>query len=86
MNIDFFVNDRFRVISYLYDISNSDKKSYVTQRELALALNISLSFTNKIIQELKNNNFLEKEKDHNGRYTLTQEAISVVKQFKNLNK
>lgn len=57
------------MIIYLFKISNEDKFILKTQMDIARSLEISISYINKIFQELIKLNVLTKIK--NGKYSLT---------------
>lgn len=57
------------MIIYLFKICNEDKFISKTQMDIARSLEISISYINKIFQELIKLNVLTKIK--NGKYSLT---------------
>ena len=57
------------MIIYLFKICNEDKFILKTQMDIARSLEISISYINKIFQELIKLNVLTKIK--NGKYSLT---------------
>lgn len=64
-----FNSKQFRIIIYLFKISNEDKFILKTQIEIAKSLEIPISYINKTFQELIKLNILEKIK--NGKCSLT---------------
>jgi len=60
---------QYKVIIYLFQISNDDKFIVKTQNEIAKALEIPISYINKTFQELIKLNVLTKIE--NGKYSLT---------------
>ena len=84
--IQYFTNDNFRTLAYLYDVKNADNKAHITQQEIGDALEISRVTINKIIGELKNAGYIEPEGNHVGRYILTDKAISVIETFRSVEK
>lgn len=63
-----FNSNRYKVISYLFQISNEEKLILSTQSEIAKNLEISTYTVNKILKEFINLNILVKIK--NGKYSL----------------
>lgn len=84
--LQYFTNDNFRTLSYLYDIRTNNNKAHVTQQEIADALGVSRIKVNKIIGELKNTEYIEQDGNHLGRYVLTDKAISVIETFRTIEK
>ena len=84
--IQYFTNDNFRTLAYLYDVKNGDNKAHITQQEIGDDLGISRVTINKIIGELKNAGYIEPEGNHVGRYILTKKAISVIETFRSVEK
>lgn len=84
--VQYFTNDNFRTLAYLYDVKNANDKAYITQQEIADDLKISRVTVNKIIGELKNLKYLEQDGRHVGRYILTQKALSVIENFRLIDK
>lgn len=64
-----FNSKQYKIIIYLFQISNEDKFILKTQTEIATLLEIPISYINKTFQELIKLNILEKVK--NGKYSLT---------------
>lgn len=86
MSIDRFITDDFRVLAYLYDKQAPDGKAYVTQQEIADHLELNRATINKIIGELKSEEYIQQDGTHNGRYILNHKAVQIVTAFNNLNK
>ena len=84
--IQYFTNDNFRTLAYLYDVKNGNNKAHITQQEIADDLEISRVTINKIIGELRNSGYLEQDGNHVGRYILTEKAISVIETFRSVEK
>ena len=84
--IQYFTNDNFKTLAYLYDMRNANNKVHITQQEIGDALEISRVTINKIIGELKKTGYIEPEGNHVGRYILTDKAISVIETFRSVEK
>ena len=84
--IDLFTTDNFRVLAHLYDKRSADNKTHITQQEVADNLKLSRITINKIIGELKSAGYITPDGNHNGRYVLSDEAVMVIKMFRNVNK
>lgn len=81
-NIDVFTNERFRLLSYLYDIKGKDNLVKITQTELVSELGISRGSINSIFKFLRNFGYLIHDDTRIGRYYLTLEALNVVETFR----
>ncbi len=86
MSIDRFTTDDFRVLAHLYDMQAPDGKAYVTQQEVADHLKLNRATINKIMGELKTEGYIKQDGTHNGRYILSDEAVQIVKNFRNVKK
>ena len=84
--IQYFTNDNFRTLAYLYDIRNPQNKAHITQQEIADALEVSRVKKNKIIGELKKAEYITQDGNYNGRYILTDKAISMIETFRSIEK
>lgn len=88
MNICFFTNDRYELLKLLYDQQIKVKnESYVSlsQQEMADILHYSKLKTNKILNELKDNEFVGTYKNTRGKYILTERAIKIIKVIEDTN-
>ena len=85
-NVNYFTNDNFRVLSYLFDMKGSDNVARITQQEVADSLKISRITCNRIFQALKLREYIIPDPLHLGRYTLTNKAIKVVTMFRKSDK
>lgn len=85
MNADIFTNEKYRVLSYLYN--NKDKTNLVkiTQTELCGELDLSRSTINTIFKILKENDYLIHDETRVGRYYLTTKAIKTVCYINKIN-
>lgn len=81
---EIFVNDKFRVLSYMFDIMDKNKLARITQSELVEELDLSRSTVNNIFKALKDNGYLLHEDKQLGKYYLTEEAVKVVKMFRKM--
>ena len=87
MNIEkIFTNDKFAILSILYDKKDKDNLIHITQQELAEEVCLSRATINTIFKILKENGFLEHDTKHIGRYYLTTEAIKVIETFRELER
>lgn len=80
--LDIFVNDKFKVMSYMYDMMDKSNLVRVTQTELVEELDLSRSTINAIFKALKENGYLLHEDNKLGKYYLTEDAVKVVKMFR----
>ena len=85
-NIEQFTTDNFRILSYLCKIKGKDDKVSVTQQEIADKFHLSRATVNKIIGELKAEGYIELDGKHIGRYTISKDAIKIVKTFVGVTK
>ena len=84
-DLDFFVNDNYTMLAYLYDIRNPNTNTAnVTQDELAEKLYISRATVNKLIKNLRDAGYVLFDANHVGRYILADKSIIVVETFKQL--
>lgn len=82
IDIDFFVQDRFKILAHMYDKRNVDNEVNITQAELGKVLFICRASANKVVGELCKEGYLIHSQDHVSRYTLTKKAIKVVEAFR----
>ena len=83
-NIEQFTTDNFRILSYLCEIKGKDDKVSVTQQEIADRFSLSRATVNKIIGELKAEDYIQADGTHIGRYVLTKNALLVYKTMNGL--
>lgn len=77
-----FSNDKYKVLKFLYDNEIKVKKdSYISlsQQEIADMLHYSKNKTNKYMQELKKENFIEMYRNMKGKYVITNQGYKVIK-------
>ena len=84
--INCFVNNHFRILSYLYDVKGLDNRARITQQEIADVLEISRATANKIMGDLKNEGYIEQDGNYMGRYIVTDAAISLIEMFRGIEK
>ena len=80
MNIEYFGNDKYRVLSCMAERQISVKDSIViklSQQEIADILQISKVKVNAIISELKSDGYLN-QKSPRGNYSLTDKATTAL--------
>ena len=85
-NVKYFTNDKFRALAYLYDVKGNDNRARITQQEVADELGLSRVTINGIFKQLKDDGYLQQDTVHNGRYLLTEKAISAIETFRNSDK
>ena len=84
--IDYFTNENFKILNYLYDQRNSDNIVSITQQEIADELNLSRATINKMINDLTQNGYLKRIESKMARYVMSQEAIDFVKVVRTANR
>ena len=84
--IDYFTNENFKILNYLYDQRNSDNIVSITQQEIADELNLSRATINKMINDLTQNGYLKRIESKMARYIMSQEAIDFVKVVRTANR
>ena len=80
-NLIQFTNDKYKVLKFLYDNQievKNNKYIALSQQEIADILNFSKNKTNKIIQELKNDNFINNFNNTKGKYIITDNGNKVI--------
>ena len=81
MDIDFFTNDRFKVLSCMQqrqiDISGNQ---YVplSQRQIAEITGIAYKTVNSIMKALQDNGYVVRQGTTRGQYSLTKKAATVL--------
>lgn len=81
-NIKCFTNENFAVLSYLFDIKDNNNESRISQQELGDKLGMSRVSINKIIKQLKKEEYITMDSSYMSKYTLTEKAISAVSMFR----
>lgn len=81
INLIDFTNDKYKILKCLYDNQikvKNVKYIVLSQQELADILHFSKNKTNKIIQELKKDNFIDSYNNIKGKYIITDKGNKVV--------
>ncbi|MEC5425644.1 helix-turn-helix domain-containing protein [Virgibacillus sp. C22-A2] len=84
MNIEYFGNDKYRVLACMAErqISLNDKNVVkLSQQEIADILKLSKVKVNAIIAELKDNCYITQNSPR-GKYTLTGKAVKALEKLK----
>ena len=81
INLVNFTNNKYKILKFLYDnqIEIKNKKYVVlSQQEIADSLHFSKNKTNKIIRELKQDNFIDSYNNTKGTYVITDKENKVI--------
>lgn len=81
INLVNFTNNKYKILKFLYDnqIEIKNKKYVVlSQQEIADSLHFSKNKTNKIIRELKKDNFIDSYNNTKGKYVITDKENKVI--------
>ncbi len=85
MNIDYFTNDKFKVLSCMADRQievSGLVYAPLSQRQVADITGIAFGTVNTIIKDLKNNGYIEYNgASTRGKYSLTDKARTVINQI-----
>ena len=82
MNLVDFTNDKYKLLKFLYDNQieiKNNKYIVLSQQEIADSLHFSKNKTNKIMQELKKDNFIDTFNNTKGKYIVSDKGNKVVK-------
>ena len=82
--LDIFTTSTYRLLSYLYDKKLPDNYIYFTQDEVAKDMGLSRATINRLINDLRENNYLDLYGPHFGRYKMTELGIKVVETFRKI--
>jgi DNA-binding MarR family transcriptional regulator len=85
-NVQYFTNDKFRVLACLYDARGLDGGTRITQQEVSDQLNLSRVTINGIFKQLKEDGYLLRDPDRASKHLLTEKAILVVEMFRVVDK
>ena len=80
-NLIDFTNDKYKLLKFLYDNQieiKNNKYIALSQQEIADSLHFSKNKTNKIIQELKKDNFIDSFNNTKGKYIITEKGNKVI--------
>lgn len=86
MELNYFLNDKYSILKLLYDNQLEVKGNVyisLSQQEIADLAHFSKLKTNKIINELKELEFVTIYKNIRGKYSLTDKAIKLIKLINN---
>ena len=81
INLVDFTNDKYKLLKFLYDNQTEIKNNkYIalSQQEIADSLHFSKNKTNKIMQELKKDNFINTFNNTKGKYIVSDKGNKVV--------
>ena len=77
-DIKYFTNTRFQVLYCLYETSDKNYCTRITQQEVAEMLHLSRLTVNSMLQQLRDDGFVEFDSTRINKYTLTQKGIEAV--------
>ena len=81
INLVNFTNDKYKLLKFLYDNQieiKNNKYIALSQQEIADSLHFSKNKTNKIMQELKKDNFINTFNNTKGKYIVSDKGNKVV--------
>lgn len=81
LSLELFVNDKYKLLKFLYDNQIQVKEDYYVtlyQQEIADILHFSKLKTNNIIKELRMNNFIDIYNNKRGKYIITKIVNKVI--------
>ena len=81
-NVKYFTNDKFRVLSCLYDTKGIDNGTRITQQEIAEQLGLSRVTINGLLKQLKDDGYIQQDESRASKRLLTEKAIMVVEMFR----
>lgn len=82
MNLEFFSNDRYRVLQCMVERQVEVKGQLIvplSQQDIADMVQLSKKKVNIIIGELKSNGYIFQQSPTRGKYLLTNEALQAVR-------
>lgn len=85
-NVEYFTNDRFRVLACLYDARGADGSTRITQQEIADELNLSRVTINGIFKQLNDDGYLKRDPNRASKHLLTEKSILTVEMFRMADK
>ena len=80
-NLIDFTNDKYKLLKFLYDNQieiKNNKYIALSQQEIADSLHFSKNKTNKIMQELKKDKFIDSYNNIKGKYIITEKGNKVI--------
>ena len=81
INLVVFTNDKYKLLKFLYDNQieiKNNKYIALSQQEIADSLHFSKNKTNKIMQELKKDNFIDTFNNTKGQYIVSDKGNKVI--------
>ena len=81
INLVNFTNNKYKILKFLYDNQieiKNNKYIALSQQEIADSLHFSKNKTNKIIRELKKDNFIDSYNNTKGKYVITDKENKVI--------
>ena len=86
INLVDFTNDKYKLLKFLYDNQieiKNNKYIALSQQEIADSLHFSKNKTNKIMQELKKDNFIDTFNNTKGKYVVSDKGNKVIEIIEN---
>ena len=80
-NLEYFANDNYKVLKFLYDNQIQVKDKYyivLSQQEIADMVNFSKLKTNIIIQDLREKGFIANYENKRSKYVITDMGYKVI--------
>ena len=82
-NLEYFGNDNYKVLKFLYDIqipieNTEEKYIFLSQQEIANIIHFSKTKINAIMQELKRKGFIDNYNKKRGKYIITDIGKQVI--------
>lgn len=80
-SLEFFMNERYQLLKLLYGNQVKIKDDFyvpLSQQEIADMAKISKLKTNRMINELIDEGFLESYKNKRGKYAITEKGVKVL--------
>lgn len=81
INLVDFTNDKYKLLKFLYENQieiKNNKYIALSQQEIADSLHFSKNKTNKIMQELKKDNFIDTFNNTKGKYIVSDKGNKVI--------
>lgn len=81
MNLEFFFNDRYRILQCMINRQIEVKNQTIvpiSQQDIADVVQLSKKKVNTIIGELKENGYIQQQSSTRGRYLLTDKAVYAI--------
>lgn len=82
-NLEYFGNDNYKVLKFLYDIqipieNTEEKYIFLSQQEIANIIHFSKTKINAIMQDLKRKGFIDNYNKKRGKYIITDIGKQVI--------